>query len=198
LREALMKLSLLVSVGISLLLAATILASAPLVNGQTPDFNITADPSGQCIALGSSATYHITVSSTGGFSGQVQLEDSVVPSVNNGPSLSSIPSTVNVTPSQPATFDLTASTTSSTPSQVYTVTIDALAGTNVHSATAQLAFSPDCGTVGGVSAPVNGLSLAAPFIGIAAIFLVVAGAVAVAVVRFRPRGTLHGRPIAAA
>lgn len=192
-----MKLSILAEVGISLLLVATLVASSPLANAQSPGFNITADPTGQCIAPGSSATYQITVSSTDGFSGQVQLQDSIVPSVSNGPTLSSIPSTVNVTPSQNAIFDVTASTSSSTPPQTYTITIDGLSGITVNSASFQLAFGPDCGTVGGVSSSVNGLGLAAPFIGFAAIILAIAGAVAVVVLRIRRGGIAQNRLVAA-
>ena len=180
-----MRISFFAPVGISLLLATILVASAPLVNAQSPDFNISADPLSRCIDLGSTATYRITVSSSGGFSGQVQLDAFVDPSVNNGPSLSGIPSSVTVTPGQNATFDLSASTTSSTPSQLYSITVGGIVDITVHSTLVYLAFTPLCGTVGAVISPVNGLSLATPFIGFAVIISAIAGVVALAFIRIK-------------
>ena len=180
-----MRLSFFAQVGISLLVATMLVASAPLVNAVGPDFNISANPLARCIDIGSSATYSITVSSSSGFSGQVRLDDSVYPSVSSGPSLSPIPSSVTVTPGQNATFDLSASTTSSTPNQAYTITVDGLTDTTVQSVSVSLAFAPLCGSVGAVISPVNGLSLATPFIGFAVIISAIAGVVALAFLRIK-------------
>ena len=185
-----MRISFFAPVGISLLLATILVGSAPLVNAVGWDFNISAHPPARCINVGSTATYTITVSSMSGFSGQVQLDEHIYPSVNNGPSLSPIPSSVTVTPTQNAIFDLSVSTTSSTPTQAYTITVDGLTYTSVHSVSlhsvwASLAFVPLCATVGAVISPVNALSLATPFIGFAVIISAIASVGAIAFIRIK-------------
>lgn len=149
-------------------LALSVVASTTPAHAQGPDFVITGTPTGQCINLGATASYTVTVSSLGGFQGTVQLEDSVDPNVVNGSSLSSIPSTVSVSAGHDSTFDLTASTTQSTPNQVYAITIYGLAGITVHSATVYLAFQPLCGATGGTVEPVNVIGALAPYVAIAA------------------------------
>jgi hypothetical protein len=148
-------------------LAASILASALPVHAQDPDFSISSTPTGTCINIGGTASFTITVSSLGGFQGTVQLDDSIDPNVANGPALSAIPSSVNVTPDQSATFDLTASTSQSTPNQVYAITVNGLSGVTVHSVTVYLAFQPLCGAAGGTVEPVNMIGVLAPIAGIA-------------------------------
>jgi hypothetical protein len=147
--------------------AVSMLASTPLVRGQNPDFGITPTPLSQCIALGATASYSVTVSSLGGFQGTVQLDDNIDPNLANGPTLSPIPSSVSLSAGQNVAFDLTASTTQSTSNQVYAITINGLAGTTVHSATVYLAFQPLCGAAGGTVQPVNMIGLVTPYIGIA-------------------------------
>ncbi|SRR6266516_5683998 len=150
-----------------LTLATSLLGSILPTHAQDPDFSITGTPSGQCILLGESASYTFTVSSLAGFQGNVQLEDSIDPNVNNGPTLSSIPSNVNVAQGQSAAFDLTASTTQSTPNQVYAITVYGLSGAIVHSATVYLAFQPLCGAAGGAIQPVSVIGVMAPYFAIA-------------------------------
>jgi hypothetical protein len=184
-----MRLSLISKIEISLLLATILVTSAPLVNAQNPDFSIGANPSSRCIAVGSTTTYQITVSSTDGFSGQVLLGDDVQPDVNNGPTLGPIPSSVTLSAGQSATFNLNAITTSSTPPQVYTITIGGIAGgSNFHSTSVFLAFAPGCGAVGGTVSPASLLSLATPFIGFAVVISAMAGA-SVAFIRTKRKQT---------
>ena len=193
-----MKLSVLAQLEISLLIATILVISAPLVNAQSPDFNIGASPSSRCISTGSSTTYKITVASIDGFSGQVLLGDDVQPSVNNGPSLSPIPSSVTLSSGQSATFDLNAVTTSSTPAQVYTITVAGIAGSTFHSASMYLAFTPNCGTVGGTASPVSALNLATSLVGLAVITSAISGTVSVAFICTRQKRTTKNNPVTAA
>jgi hypothetical protein len=181
-----MRLSMFAKIEISLLLATILAASAPLVNAQNPDFNLAANPSSRCINIGSATTYQITVSSVDGFSGQVILGADIQPS---GPTLSPTQTSVTVSSDQPATFNLDVATTSSTPSQVYTITVDGFAGSNNHYVYAYLAFAPNCGTVGGTISPASALSLATPFIGFAVVISAIAGAASVAIIRARQKRT---------
>jgi hypothetical protein len=148
-------------------IVASVLTLTAPVYAQSPDFNITANPTGQCVNLGDTASYTIKVSGQDGFQGTVQLDDSIDPNVSNGPTLSQIPSSVDVSPSDNATFTLTASTTQSTAKQVYAITINGLSGVLVHSVTVYLAFQPLCYTAGGAVEPVNVLAVISPYAGIA-------------------------------
>lgn len=184
-----MKLSMLAKIEISLLLATILAAAAPLANAQNPDFNIAANPSSRCINIGSTTTYQITVSSVDGFSGQVTLGADIQPAVNNAPTVSPTEASVSVSSSQPATLNLNVATTSSTPNQVYTITVDGFAGSNNHFVYAYLAFAPNCGTVGGTISPASALNRATPFIGFAAMISAIAGAASIALVRSRQKRT---------
>ena len=193
-----MRLTFFAKIEISLLLATILVTSAPLVNAQSPDFGVGANPSSRCITVGSTATYQITVASIDGFSGQVLLGDDIQPSVNNGPTLSPIPSSVTLTSNQNATFDLSAATTSSTPSQVYTITVAGIAGSTLHSTSVYLAFAPGCGAVGGVISPANMLSSATPFIGFAVIISAIAGAASFAFIHTKQKRTTKNQLATAA
>ena len=144
------------------------LASITPLHAQTPDFNVAAAPYQICVSLGESASYLVTVSSTDGFQGNVDLVDSIDPNATNAPTLSPIPSSVSLTSGQSVTFTLTVSTVQATPEQGYTITI--IGGTDVivHSATVYLTVRPACGSVGGSLVPVNNIGLLAPYAIIAA------------------------------
>ena len=152
----------------SLLALMTSLSSTSLVHAQTPDFNISAAPLDICVSPGEAASYLVTVSSTDGFQGTVQLVDSIDPNATNGPALSPIPSSVSLTSGQSVTFTLTASTVQATPEQGYTITIIGGTDVSVQSATVYLTVRPACGSVGGSLVPVNSIGLLAPFAIIAA------------------------------
>ena len=111
------------------------LASITPLHAQTPDFNVAAAPYQICVSPGESASYLVTVSSTGGFQGNVELSDSIDPNATNGPTLSPIPSSVSLTSGQNVTFTLTASTVQATPEQSYTITIIGWTNVSVQSAT---------------------------------------------------------------
>jgi hypothetical protein len=101
----------------------------------------------------------------------VVLDDSIDPNATNGPTLSPIPSSVNVSANQNSTFDLTVSTSQFTPPQVYAISIDGLSGYTVHSATIYLAFQPLCGAAGGTVEPVNIIGVIAPYAAMAAVIV---------------------------
>src|SRR5207249_11064449 len=90
----------------ALFVLATSLASMPSSHAQTPDFNITATPREKCINPGEAASYVITISSTDGFEGNVELADTIDPNATDGPTLSPIPSDVGLTRGQAVTFNL--------------------------------------------------------------------------------------------
>src|SRR5438477_3771655 len=152
----------------ALLALMTSLASTSLVHAQTPDFNIAAAPLDICVSPGESASYLVTVSSTDGFQGNVELADSIDPNATNGPTLSPIPSSVSLTSGQSVTFTLTASTVQATPEQGYTITIIGWTNVSVQSATVYLIVGPACGSVGGSLVPVNSIGLLVPYAIIAA------------------------------
>ena len=152
----------------ALLALMTSLASITPLRAQPPDFNIAAAPLDICVSPGEAASYLVTVSSTDGFQGNVDLVDSIDPNATNGPTLSPIPSSVSLTSGQNVTFTLTASTVQATPEQGYTITIIGGTDVTVHSATVYLTVRPACGSVGGSLAPVNSIGLLVPYAIIAA------------------------------
>jgi hypothetical protein len=153
---------------VALLAVMISLASITPLHAQNPDFNISAAPLNICVSPGESASYLVTVASTDGFQGNVELTDNIDPIPTNGPTLSPIPSSVSLTSGQTVTFTLTASTVQSTPEQGYTITIIGGTDTSVQSATVYLTVRPACGSVGGSLVPVNNVGLLLPYAIIAA------------------------------
>ena len=166
-REQMNKTHILVTTA-ALLALMTSLASITPLRAETPDFNIAAAPLVICVSPGESASYLVTVSSTDGFQGNVDLVDSIDPNATNAPTLSPIPSSVSLTSGQSVTFTLTASTVQATPEQGYTITVIGGTDVTVHSATVYLTVRPACGSVGGSLAPVNSIGLLVPYAIIAA------------------------------
>src|SRR5439155_24331134 len=89
----------------------SLLAPLPIVG---LDFTLSASPSSQTVTPGGGTSYSVTISPTGGFTGEVMLSVSGLPSGANG----------SVTPN-PATASSTLSVTTSpsTPTGTYTLTI---------------------------------------------------------------------------
>src|SRR3989442_18754 len=131
----------------ALLALMTSLASTSLVHAQTPDFNIAAAPLDICVSPGEAASYLVTVSSTDGFQGNVELADSIDPNATNAPTLSPIPSSVSLTSGQSVTFTLTASTVQATLEQDYAITIIGRTDVSVQSAKVYLTVRPACASV---------------------------------------------------
>lgn len=101
----------------------------------TPDFGLTAAPSGQTVTAGQSTTYTTTVASSGGFSSAVALTAS--PNITGVAYSFSSPS---VTPPADgsATSTLTVSTTTGVTPGTYTLTITGTSGPTSHNTTVQL------------------------------------------------------------
>src|SRR5207247_475912 len=96
---------------------------------QQGDFTITAAPSSQTVAEGDGTSYSVTISPTGGFSGQVTLSVSGLASDANG-SFTPNPATASST--------LSVTTGASTPTGAYTVTITGVSGSLTHTTTVTL------------------------------------------------------------
>jgi hypothetical protein len=94
-----------------------------------PDFTLSAVPSSRSVAQGSAASYALTVNPTNGFSGQVSLSVSGLPTGANG----------TFTPNPATTSSSLAVTTiSTTPAGTYTLTVTGTSGTLTHSTTVSL------------------------------------------------------------
>jgi hypothetical protein len=139
------------------MILTSLVLSTSLAAAQNPDFSISANPTTLCVNPGIDGSAAITISSLGGFSGTVNLGASISPNISNGPTLSAIPSTVDLSSGQTIPLNLDASTTQSTPTYVYTVTVAGLSGQTYRSASFSLAVSTDC-SVGGVTFPASGLA----------------------------------------
>ena len=96
---------------------------------QRGDFAMAASPSSATLTQGGSTSYSITISPTGGFSGQVSLSVNGLPSGASGSFAPSPASTSSA---------LSVMTTASTPAGTYSLTITGTSGTLTHTATVAL------------------------------------------------------------
>jgi hypothetical protein len=104
----------------------------------SPDFSVTASPSTQAIAAGKSTTYTATVTPLGGYTGNIALSTSDLPS---GVTASFNPSTVGgATNSSTMTVNANASTAGG----VYPLTVTGTDGTLTHTAYLELSVNPPC------------------------------------------------------
>jgi hypothetical protein len=137
----------------SLAILASLFVSVSFANAQNSDFSINANPVTLCVNPGIDATSVITLSSLGGYTGTVNLSDSVSAPYGNGPTLSSIQPSETLASGQSISFNLTMYTTTSTPLYTYTVTISGIdQGGNFHEANIYLTVTAGC-SVGGVIVP---------------------------------------------
>jgi hypothetical protein len=161
------------SLAIPAVILLVALTLCPQAHGQTSDFSLTATPANLCANPGVDARALITLESVGGFTGTINLNDTINPTVNDGPTLSSIPSSEPLAAGQAVSFYLTISTTISTPLGAYHVTVSGLSGNSFHQATIRLTVSAGC-SVGGSLLPLDRLSLLPPYVGV----IVLTGAIA--------------------
>src|SRR5947208_2104164 len=91
--------------------------------GPGPDFTLSASPSSRTVTPGGSTSYDVTISPTGGFTDQVTLSVSGLPTGATG-SFTPNPATASSTP--------TVTTSPSTPPGAYTLTITAVSGSLTH------------------------------------------------------------------
>jgi len=145
------------AIPISVMILSSIMIATAVVHAQSPDFAFNATPSNLCVNPGVNGAAIITVQSVDGFAGTVNLASSVDPSVNNGPTLSPIPSSETLAPGQSVSFDLAISTTTSTPLYAYSIRVSGLSGATFHQTTVLLTVAAGC-SVGGVVLPTVGLA----------------------------------------
>ncbi len=136
----------------SFFILVSLLAPLVIASAEGSDFAVNANPLTLCVNPGIDAQSVISISSMGGFSGTVNLGDSVNPPYNNGPTLSNIPSSVTLAKGQTVSFALTIFTTTSTPLYTYTVTVSGLSGIILHQTNVELVVSSGC-SVGAVIVP---------------------------------------------
>ena len=103
------------------------------------DFTVGASPSSQTVLQGGATNYSVSISPTGGFTGQVTLSVSGLPSGASG-SFSPNPATTAST--------LSVATSTNTPLGTYTVTITGVSGTLTHTTTVSLTVAVAQTTVG--------------------------------------------------
>jgi subtilase family serine protease len=101
----------------------------------SPDFTISASPSSQTVTQGSGTSYTATVGALNGFSGNVGLSVSGLPS---GAGATFNPSSISGSGSS----TLSVTTASTTPTGTYTLTITGTSGSLVHSTTVTLVVNP--------------------------------------------------------
>jgi hypothetical protein len=161
------------SLAIPTLILVAALVMGPSAHGQNPNFTINAIPAYLCVNPGIDAKSSINLQSVDGFAGAINLGDSVDPTVNSGPTVSRIPSSEVLSSGQTVSFDLTVSTTSSTPLRTYYVTVAGISGASFHQVMIQLTVSSGC-SVGGSMLGLDRYSLLSPYLGIAVSTLAIA------------------------
>jgi hypothetical protein len=109
------------------------------VSSPTPDFSLSASPPSQTVAPGSSTSYTITITPSGGFTGQVDLSVSGLPAGATG-SFSSNPAT--------GSSALSVVTGATTPTGSYFLTIKGISGSLTRTTTATLVVGTPNFTLG--------------------------------------------------
>jgi hypothetical protein len=106
--------------------------------GATQDFSLSASPSSRTVTQGNTTTYTVTVTPSGGFTGNVTLSVTGQPSGSN-PTFS--PTSING-----GSGSSTMTTSASTPPGTYTLTITGTSGSLSHTATVTLVVNSSGGT----------------------------------------------------
>lgn len=134
-----------------------------------PDYSVNSNPSSISIPAGNFGTSQITLNSNG-FTGTVSLSSTVTPTTPTiGTSLK--PSSVTLTPGGSGTSTLNVTTTPFTPLGTYNINVTGTSGALSHSTVVTVTVTS--GTIGG-AAPTTANSWKLPYIGLSAIFAVVA------------------------
>ena len=111
----------------------TFVASAPA--STTPDFALDVNPSSQTVVPSGSAAYAVTITPLAGFTGQVNLTATSLPTGVTG---SFNPVSVNITDPNPQSATLTLNTTANTPVGNHAFNVNAQSGPTSHSFGAML------------------------------------------------------------
>jgi glucose/arabinose dehydrogenase len=101
----------------------------------TPDFNVTVAPASRTIAQSGGTTFNVTVTPTDGFKGQVALAATGLPA---GAFADFQPPTLNLNDSAPQSAAFSVSTSASTPTGDFPLTISATSGSLSHTTQATL------------------------------------------------------------
>jgi hypothetical protein len=113
-----------------------------------PDFAVSASPASQSVTQGNSTTYTATVTPTGGFTGSVSLSISGLPAGAAG--------TFNPASLTSGNSTLTVTTSSTTPTGSFPITITGTSGTTTHSASVTLVITaPVVGDFSVTAAPAS-------------------------------------------
>jgi uncharacterized repeat protein (TIGR01451 family) len=99
------------------------------------DYTLTAAPATQTVAPGSNTSYTVTITPSGGFTGNVNLSASGLPT---GASASFNPTPVNITDASAKMSTMTITTSASTPVGTYPITITATSSSLQHTAIVSL------------------------------------------------------------
>jgi hypothetical protein len=110
------------------------------------DFSLSANPSSLTVAQGSSGNSQVTIGSLSGFSSAVTLSISGCPAS----ATCTLPNPSSVTPpvNGSTSVTLNTSTTGSTPTGTYTITITGMSGSTAHSTTVSLTLAPVLTSIG--------------------------------------------------
>ncbi len=97
-----------------------------------PNFGIKISPTILTLAQGSAGSINITVTSIGGFTGQVQISDGIIPSVPAGVTFGVSPATLFLSPGGTASTAMKIFTNATATIGTYNVTIGGFSGSLIH------------------------------------------------------------------
>lgn len=104
-----------------------------IVPPPSPDFSITSSPSSMNVTRGSSTSATLTLTSIGGFAGQVNLTTSISPSNGSSPTLTLNPNRVTLLSGGTGNAILTVNTGGATSPGTYTIVVLGVSGTLANS-----------------------------------------------------------------
>jgi hypothetical protein len=109
--------------------------NTPTPNPNSPDFSVSVSPSSNTVARPGSVTYNVTLTSLNGFSGNVNLSVSGLPSQTSG---SFNPTSVSLAPNGTGNSTLTITAQRNGPRGTFTLTVTGTNGSTSHSQTVTL------------------------------------------------------------
>lgn len=112
------------------------------MGASAPDYSVSANPASITVAAGGTGTSTVTVTPAGGFTGGVALSISGLPS---GAGASFIPPSITIADATPQTSALTVTTSATTPSGNFPLTITATRGALSHTAMVALVVTTGSG-----------------------------------------------------
>lgn len=161
----------LLTISTAMVVFASLMLATSAVHAQVPDFALSASPAVLCVNPGINGASSISLQSVDGFVGTVNLAASTDPALTVSP----IPSSETLAAGQTISFNITISTTTSTPLYTYYVRVSGISGGIFHETTVQLTVAAGC-SVGGVVLPTTGIASTTSYL---AYGLVIAGLVGI-------------------